>query len=103
MNQYRQGDVLLIKSKSVPRGAKRCATKASRFVLAEGEATGHAHTVCEVDGSLFIDDQNRLFLKTEAGCELLHQEHGAIAVDPGIYQVIRQREYEPEGIRNVAD
>ncbi len=102
MKQYRQGDVFLVKATRIPKAAKSCTAKNGRFVLAEGESTGHAHTICELDGTLFIEG-NRLFLKTEAGCELLHQEHGPIVVDPGIYQVIRQREYSPEAIRNVAD
>ena len=99
----RQGDVLLVAVSKIPKGAKRCEPKNGRFVLAEGEATGHCHTICEIDGSLFIDENNRLFLRTEAGCELLHQEHGPAPIDPGIHEVIRQREYAPEAIHNVSD
>ena len=102
MPQYRQGDVFLRKIRSIPKGAKPCKARDGRFVLAEGEATGHAHTICELDGSLFIDE-NRLYLQTEAGCELLHEEHGPIQVTPGNFEIIRQREYSPEAIRNVAD
>jgi len=99
----RQGDVLLTKVDRIPPKAKLCTAKRGRFVLAEGEVTNHAHTICEVDGSLFIDDENRMFLRTEAGCELVHQEHGPIAIPPGNFEVVRQREYSPEAIRNVAD
>lgn len=100
---YRQGDVLLRSIDSIPADAKICRSKATRFVLAEGEATGHSHTICELDGTLSITPDGKLYLRTDDGCELLHQEHGAIAVAPGRYEVIRQREYSPEEIRNVAD
>ena len=102
MKIYRQGDVLIREIAKVP-ATKPCTVKAGRFVLAEGEATGHAHTICELDGTLSIDAEGRLYLKTEGGCELVHQEHAMINIAPGKYEVIRQREYSPEAIRNVAD
>jgi hypothetical protein len=34
---------------------------------------------------------------------LEHQEHDPIVIPPGAYRVIRQREYAPEDIRNIAD
>jgi len=100
---YRQGDVLLKSISKLPKSAKSVKSENGKFVLAHGEVTNHAHTVCELDGALFIGEGNQLFLKTDAGCDLLHQEHGPITVDPGIYEVIRQREYSPEEIRRVAD
>ena len=99
---YRQGDVLLKEVKVIP-ASKRLIPQKGRFVLAEGEATGHAHTISELDGTLSIDSEGRMFLRTEAGCELIHQEHEAIAVAAGSYEVVRQREYTPQEIRNVAD
>jgi hypothetical protein len=102
MKIYRQGDVLLKPVSKIPK-SQRCAVKNGRFVLADGEATGHAHTICELDCTLFIDDQQRLFMRTDDGCTLMHQEHGPISVDPGKYEVVRQREYAPGEIRNVAD
>ena len=50
-------------------------------------------SVFDLNGSLFVDG---------AG-SLEHQEHTAIPVPPGIYEGIRQREYSPASIRNVAD
>jgi hypothetical protein len=48
---------------------------------------------------------NELFLMVEgdAPVALEHDEHDTIAIPPGNYKVIRQREYSPEAIRNVAD
>ena len=102
-----------------------------RIVLAHGEVTGHAHEVV-VDGDDAADieipvadffeesDGRRVLLVTRA-CMLRHEEHGSIRLDPaapqqvrqgdvlltpigdGAWEVIRQREYEPAGIRQVAD
>ena len=100
---YRQGDVLLQSIGAIPASAIMAEPKGGRFVLAEGESTGHAHTICELEGSLSITSDGKLYLQTDAGCELLHQEHAPIAVAPGSYEVIRQREYSPEEIRRVQD
>jgi hypothetical protein len=37
------------------------------------------------------------------GACLRHEEHTAVVLPPGIYEVVIQREYTPEAIRNVAD
>ena len=39
----------------------------------------------------------------EVAVELVHDEHDTLTIAPGAYKVIRQREYHPEEIRNVAD
>ena len=39
----------------------------------------------------------------EAPAPLEHQEHTALVLDPGDYQVVRQREYSPDAIRRVED
>lgn len=53
--------------------------------------------------ALFEQPDGRRFLFVDRPCVLTHQEHGPIALAPGSYEVIRQREYSPEAIRNVAD
>lgn len=46
--QIRQGDVLLIPVKSLPKDCKPIQPEAGRrFVLAHGEVTGHAHAIYE--------------------------------------------------------
>ena len=39
----------------------------------------------------------------DAPVALEHDEHETIQLPPGDYRIIRQREYSPEAIRNVAD
>ena len=103
---YRQGDVLLVAVATIPEEAKdRVSRVGNRLVLAEGEATGHAHAVKSREAVLFRDPElNRVFLQvTGQGVALEHDEHSPVALAPGAYEVVRQVEYSPEEIRRVAD
>ena len=100
-----------------------------RIILAHGEVTGHRHEVIGVGGEpipfpraqFFEEPDGRRVLLIEHVCELRHPEHGIITLDPadpqqfrqgdvflnpiapGAWEVIRQREYAPDAIREVAD
>jgi len=104
-----------------------------RVILAHGELTGHHHEVVDASAVLdpaeveipaadfFEEPDGRRVLLVNRPCVLRHQEHAPIALDPaigvqarqgdvllnpigpGAWAVIRQREYSPEEIRNVAD
>ncbi len=100
----RQGDILIIEAQSIPKGAT--AREAKRIVLAEGEVTGHNHTVvCEAATiyELPVSEQADRWLRLQSPGQLVHQEHGAIEIPAGDYIVRRQREYSPQEIRRVAD
>jgi hypothetical protein len=90
----RQGDLLLKKVEKLPKRAK---TVKSDVVL-RGEATGHAHRI--MNGELFRfwsqTSGDQLFVKADKGTTLVHEEHASIDLAPGVYEVIRQREYDPE-------
>jgi hypothetical protein len=107
MTMYRQGDVLLVPTAhSLTRAAVLVPRDRGRFVLAYGEVTGHAHAIHSALAELFEERDGRLFLRVLAGVEqvrLLHEEHDAIVLPPGLYEVIRQREYSPGAIRYVLD
>ena len=94
----RQGDLLIVKVNELP---KECI-KQNHRILAEGEATGHMH---ELDSGELYEKGGTLFFRVPENQKitLKHQEHGPITFDPGVYKVIRQREYEPRGWRRVAD
>lgn len=101
---YRQGDVLLVPV-STPvdlTGATPEAPRAGRLILAEGEATGHHHSLACTAAGLFALDGRRV-LVVEERTPLTHQEHGAIEIAPGQYWVIGQREYTPAEIVRVRD
>ena len=98
---HRQGDVLLVPVNKLPEGAKRIKPK--RAVIAEGEVTGHVHELIgEVD--LYKDSAETIFAKIMSATELKHAEHSTQTIEPGIYRVVRQREYQPKELpRRVAD
>lgn len=102
--------------------------EAGRIILAHGEVTGHAHEVraaaSDMDlpaADFFEEPDGRRVLLVTRPCVLRHEEHGPIVLDPtspvqvrqgdvllqpigaGAWEVIRQREYAPDEIRNVAD
>jgi hypothetical protein len=103
----RQGDVLLVPAEGLPEGALPRRRREGRLVLARGEATGHAHAVEESGCELLSGPgSERLFLHVlaESGVVVRHEEHDPIAVAPGVWEVRRQREYEPRrAFRWVAD
>ena len=94
----RQGDLLIIRIASMPQDVVRQTSR----ILAEGEATGHMH---ELDKGEVYEKDGTLYFKVEedSTTTLNHPEHKAVTFDPGTYKVIKQREYEPQGWRYVAD
>lgn len=106
----RQGDVLFVR-----RGTRVRKYDGSPFkptavglsptfdgVVLKGEATGHAHVVLE--GTVYVDESGTCRL-VEASPEttLSHEDHGKDFLEVGKWDVIRQREYDPEGNRPVVD
>ena len=102
---YRQGDVLLVQVDEVPTDAKPVAPGPvpGRHVLAYGEVTGHHHSVAVADAEM-LTTAEAVFLRIMRDTTLEHQEHAAVALPKGaVFKVVRQREYTPAAIRNVAD
>ena len=107
MKMYRQGDVLVRQVSAIPSDAVSVNNE-TRIVLAYGEVTGHAHAIVvdEAQEMTFSEAGGvvRRFLKVfERGASLKHEEHSTIPLPPGLYEIVQQREYSPEEIRNVAD
>ncbi len=95
--KYRHGDVLISKVSEVK------GKKLAHLVLAEGEVTGHAHRITAGEAELY-ESNGVLFLKVVSEhAKLTHEEHKPIDLPKGDYEITIQREYEPEGWRNVAD
>lgn len=91
--QYRQGDVLLIEVAG--SGGTRTPERpiGGRWVLALGEATGHAHAIPATAGAQVYRAGAHRYLDALKPVELVHEEHGAITIAPGTYRVRIQREY----------
>ena len=103
--QLRQGDVLLEEFDGpLPEGVD-IPLENGRMVLAHGEATGHVHSIAPMRGARFIETkEGRRFLSLPSPALLEHQEHTALAVPAGkVHEVVRQREYSPQAVRNVND
>lgn len=98
---YRQGDVLLIEAAEVPEEARIL----EHTTVALGEATGHHHTF-ENKGVVLQELDEKMWVVAGEESSLVHQEHETILVEPGIYEVRIQREYEPQSadqVRRVLD
>jgi len=103
-----QGDVLIKRIDRLPNGDKvKVPCVQGRLVLAEGEATGHAHEISgqdieqvemfRVNGELFLDVKGHVVVR--------HEEHKDQDVSPGIYRVDVVREVDPftEEVRRIRD
>lgn len=98
--QYRQGDVLIMEWDAMPEGVK----KREGVVVAEGEATGHAHKFDNaLSVSLYDGPDGDMYARLMDVSWLVHEEHAAIEFRAGIYKIRLQREYTPRGIINVSD
>ena len=96
---YQQGDVLIQTVLEVK------GKKLNHLTLAEGEATGHHHTITEGDAELY-EHEGTMYLRVNSEeATITHQEHGAVTIPKGDYIVKRVREYDhfAEEARNVAD
>ncbi len=102
----RQGDVMILQVASLPKAAKNVDNKV-RIVLAYGEVTGHAHAIAEREATEFTMEQSagpvKRFLEVVSQATLRHEEHAPVEIPAGVYEIVQQKEYSPEAIRNVAD
>lgn len=103
-----QGDLCIYRIKTLPRGLKPMPSSDGRYVLAHSE-TGHHHVVLERSAQAFIDQTNAFiaYLQVLEPTEVQHlrsfDTHEPLHLEPGLYEVKRQREYFPEGWRRAAD
>lgn len=98
-----QGDVFFVRIQSIPKEFTKVNRDERGYIIAEGEATGHAHVIDD-DIELYEKD-GILFVKTEKTVEVRHEEHRPVTLEPGIWKVGVVREYDPflEEIRMVKD
>jgi len=92
--QIRQGDVLLVKVDVKP---PKDAEITKRVILAEGEVTGHNHVL---EAPRIARWEDFVCVMGDTGI-LTHPDHDPIpakVVEPGVYRVIRQREYTLDGM-----
>lgn len=104
---YRQGDVLILAIVVLPDQLSEIPRDPVRgVVLAEGEITGHAHRIPSRAASLYRSESDARFMRVmgPAPVALQHEEHTAVELPPGSYQVVIHHEYQPgEIVRRVED
>lgn len=100
-----QGDVIMEKVDSVPVGAKTVRPSARGIVLAEGEATGHAHTIVDVAEVEAFTLAEQFFLTVGKPIVVTHEEHRPVTLEPGTWRVAIVREFDhfQEEARRVMD
>lgn len=86
-----QGDVCLTPLDSLPAGIVTVLSK-KRCVVAHGES-GHSHVI-EDDEAQLIQIGERMLLNLSKAGTLTHEEHGAIKLAPGIWEIGRVREFD---------
>lgn len=101
---YRQGDVLIVAVAKLPNDMTPVDREAGRVILAHGELTGHSHAISDKHASLRATEAGRTFLTIlDNPASLGHEEHSTVTIPPGLYRTVRQTEYSPQELRNVAD
>jgi hypothetical protein len=100
----RQGDLIIERVSAVPVKAVSVASVSGRFILAEGEATGHAHTITATPDVELFERNGVLYCRVAADVAVEHQEHAAHTLMPGVYRIRRQIVEDAEHApRQVAD
>lgn len=103
-----QGDLMIRVITEIPVGLKAANPVDGKHVLAHSE-TGHDHVIEANRAQLLIDETNAFiaYLKVSDTATIEHMRsfdtHEPITVQPGIYEIRRQREYIPDGFRRAAD
>jgi hypothetical protein len=95
---YRHGDGLLEAIDKLPSGLKPAMTN----ILLVGEATGHNHRINGSSGSYQIlipqevkaEDAFSAYLQVNEPVTLTHEEHNSINLDPGLYGLKKEEEYD---------
>lgn len=104
-NQIRQGDVLVQRVEKLSNTAK---VSKEPPILAHGEVTGHCHEIDNAKATTVFREsdsaaETEMFIELSKDATLRHQEHNPIRMRKGVHRVVRQAEYSPAAIRNVAD
>lgn len=106
-----QGDVGFCRVEALPDGYTQVNSKGRDHIVAHSE-TGHHHVVDVTDAVMFEGrDPLRAYLRlTSDTADVVHQRsydtHATVSLGGGpgaIWEVRRQREWDPEGERRAAD
>jgi hypothetical protein len=94
-NNKRHGDIAFISAEIDTTNLKKISKEKS-FVLAEGEATNHFHTITAVKGTcdIYQDENGMMIVKVDGKAILTHPEHKPLEFTTGTWKVDREQEYD---------
>lgn len=112
-NQAAQGDLFIRRIETLPAGVQPSLPEKGQFIVAHSE-TGHHHVIDEQPTVQLFTSKDPLvsYLQVIEATEqtevlLRHlrnfDTHETIKIQPGVYELRRQREFTPEGWRRVED
>ena len=96
---YAQGDVVFEPIKNLPKNLKPVQVVNGKYIIREGEATGHKHEISAENTELFLDENGEMVIVVKAQDAFVstttHQEHKIVVPPPGTYKIGHTREYDP--------
>jgi len=103
-NYYRHGDVLLRRVER-PKDVKIEKENVKKHTIAFGEATGHHHTIYAEKINALSGFDERKYVEIVGKATLKHQEHKALSIDSGTYEIVIEHEHDyfSEETRRVVD
>lgn len=113
IKQAAQGDLLLRRIETLPANATKVKAENGNYIVAHSE-TGHNHVIAERENVALYTTNDPMISYLEVieatdATEVLLEHlrsfdtHETIKINPGIYEIRRQREYTPEGWSRVED
>jgi len=110
MRQLQQGDILIQEIPQLPDGVQLVKPKNGKLVIAEGELSGHSHTIIAEKQKVNLysftrDGVPELYLQVQSPVIIEHQEHREQTIPTGIYKIGQVLEYDyfAETARQVRD
>ena len=111
----RQGDILIARLDALPAGLRPAPRDGlGRIVLARGELHDHTHAIRSPNVCAFclFDAEDVEWIEVGGSSAVLNHEyssgamaeHAPVSLEPGVYRIVRQREYVASNVvRRVAD
>jgi len=102
--QIQQGDTLYKSIEVLPDGCTEVKRKKETIIIAEGEHTGHAHRIFDVDAFLY-ELNGKLYLKNEKMVTVKHEEHAPVTIPPGTWEIgiVREKDWLSGMVNPVVD
>lgn len=98
MKTLRHGDFTFAEISELPKGAKKIKNKDNKYTFAEGEATGHFHTLHAPrteDMTFYLLPDGSYVVKLKKEAYATHPEHSVkndLIVPAGLYRLYQRRE-----------